>query len=121
MPTTARSAGQKLEGLALIEAYKGYFNQAYADLKKQVGALAQQAATGLADDRVSALTAQAATNTARIEAWKDQLEIAPPLLSSDQLTQAIAGARASASDLAAAKQGQLLDAFGTAADKAAMM
>ena len=113
--------GQMLEGLALIDAYKDYFNDAYADLKKQVGALAQQAATGLADDRVSALTAQAATNTARIEAWKDQLEIAPPLLSSDQLTQAIADARASAMDLAAAKQGQLLDAFGTAADKAAIL
>lgn len=113
--------GQKLEGLALIEAYKGYFNQAYADLKKQVRALAEQAATGLADERVSALTAQAATNTARIEAWKDQLEIAPPLLSSGQLTQAIAGARASATDLAAAKQGQLLDAFGTAAEKAAII
>jgi len=110
--------GQKLEGLALIEAYKGYFNKAYDDLKKQVQALALQAATGLADERISALTAQAATNTARIEAWKDQIEIAPPSLSSDQLTQAIAGARVAATALAAAKQGRPLDAFGTAADKA---
>ena len=113
--------GQKLEGLALIEAYKGYFNQAYAGLKKQVEALAQQAATGLADDRIAALTAQVATNTARIEAWRDQLDIAPPLLPSDQLTQAIAGARAETTALAAAKQGQPLDAFGTAAEKAAIL
>lgn len=113
--------GQKLEGLALIEAYKGYFNQAYAGLKRQVGGLAQRAATDLADERVSALKSQVATNTACIEAWKDQFEITPPLLSSDQLTQAIAGARAAAIALAAAKQGQPLDAFGTAANKAEIL
>jgi len=113
--------GQTLEGLSLIEAYKGYFNQAYADLKKQVVVLAQQAATGLADERISALTSQAATNTARIEAWKDQLEIASPPLPIDQLTQAIAGARAGATALVAAKQGQPLDAFGEATDKAAIL
>lgn len=112
--------GQNLEGLALIEAYKGYFNQAYTGLKQQVGTLAKQVATDLADERISALVAQVATNTARIEAWKDQIDISPPLLLSDQLMHAIASARATAIALAAAKQGQPLDAFGDEADKAAI-
>lgn len=113
--------GQRLEGLALIDAYKGYFNQAYANLKKQVEALVQQAASGLADERISALAAQVATNTARIEAWKDQFEIAPPLFSSEQLTQRIADARAAATALALGKQGQPLEAFGTEDEKAMVL
>lgn len=113
--------GQKLEGLAIIGAYKGYFNQAYIGLKKQVESLAQQALTALADERISMLTAQATTNMARIEAWTDQFAIAPPTFSSDQLTKAIAAARSTVISLAAAKQSQPLDACGTAADKAAIL
>ena len=110
--------GQSLSGLALIKAYKGYFNQAYAALKQQVAALEQQATTGLAKGHIEALAAQAATNTARIEAWKDQLDIAAPTLSSDLLVTAITTARGAAIGLAMAKQRQPLDIFGTTSDKA---
>lgn len=112
--------GQKLEGLALIEAYKRYFNKAYEDLKQQVATLEQKVGTGLADARIKTLAGQAITNAALIEAWKDQLDLAPPVLPSDQLLAAIAEARARATTLAAAKQGQPLDAFGTASDETAI-
>lgn len=113
--------GQKIEGLVLIQAYRGYFNQAYAGLKKQVAELGKQATIDLADERIGVLAGQVATNTARIEAWKDQLEISLPMLSSDQLTREIASARATAIALATAKQGQPLEPFGTEADKAAII
>jgi wobble nucleotide-excising tRNase len=109
--------GQKLKGLALIEAYKGYFNDAYIGLKEQVVALAQQAATDLADERISVLIGQVATNTARLEAWKDHLDITIPLLSSINLTQSITVARTVAMRLAAAKQSHPLDTFGAVTDK----
>lgn len=112
--------GQSLNGLSLIEAYKSYFNDAYSSLKQQVAALPQQAATGLADARIEALTGQVDTNAARIAAWMDRLDLAVPAWPSEQLIALIAGARDVASRLAAAKQGQPLEAIGDAADRSAV-
>lgn len=65
--------GQGISGLELISAYRSHFNKAYADLKRQVAGLESQVTNGLADSKIEAALAAAATNTARIEAWKDEL------------------------------------------------
>lgn len=112
--------GQTLNGLAIIDAYKGYFNAAYAALKRQVAALAQLVTTGLADERIAALTSLAATNSARIDAWRDRLDIENPPWPSDSLVALIASARATAGRLAATKQDQPLVASEHAGERASI-
>jgi wobble nucleotide-excising tRNase len=50
----------------------------YADLKRQVAALKSQIESGLADYKIESAVSAAATNAARIEAWKDQLNFTAP-------------------------------------------
>lgn len=72
--------GQSVIRLGLIAAYQSYFNKAYQDLKDEVAKLETKINSSLADSLVDSVIAVVATNTARIEIWKDLLEVAPPIL-----------------------------------------
>jgi wobble nucleotide-excising tRNase len=67
--------GQQLSGLVLVQAYRSHFNVAYSDLKRDVASLESKVAGQLSDARLEAAIAAAATNAARIEAWKDHIEV----------------------------------------------
>ena len=105
--------GKSFEGSTLIGAYQSYFNQAYAALKQQVASLQRDVEIQLTDNKIESLLAVITTNTARIEAWKDQMEItAPTFLLIDPLRQALCIAREQAIALAAQKRSQPLEVFG---------
>jgi wobble nucleotide-excising tRNase len=100
----------------LISAYRSHFNKAYADLKRQVAGLEAQIGKGLADSKIEAVVSAVATNTARIEAWKDQLNFTAPTLDGATLTTSIQRAREPLHYLAALKQIGPLELVGTQAD-----
>lgn len=108
--------GQALGGLKLIGAYRSYFNKAYADLKRQVAGLESLVTNGLADSKIEAAVSAAATNSARIEAWKDQLNVAVPALEGQPLAAALKKVREELLALVATKQRTPLDAAGSHAD-----
>ncbi len=108
--------GQALSGLELIGAYRSYFNKAYTDLKRQVAALESLVTNGLADSNIVAAVSAAATNTARIEAWKDQLNVTAPVLEGKPLTAALKQVREALMALVATKQRTPLDAAGSRAE-----
>src|SRR5258706_2853133 len=96
--------GQSLSGLELIQAYRSHFNKAYANLKRAVAALEAEVAKGLADSKIQGAIAGAETNTARIEAWKDQLNLTAPLLDAAALSAAIKQLREEVLALVSTKQ-----------------
>lgn len=108
--------GQPIGGLGLIEAYRSYFNKAYADLKRQVAALEALVATELAESKIEAAVFAAATNTARIEAWKDQVNVSAPALDGVALADALKNAREQLLALVGAKQRAPLECVGSQAD-----
>lgn len=108
--------GQAIDGLDLIKAYRSYFNKAYADLKRQVAELESVVATGLAESKIEAAVSDAETNTARIEAWKDQLNVSAPALDGVALAAALKQVREQLLTLVGAKQRAPLESVGSPAD-----
>ena len=108
--------GQATGGLGLIEAYRSHFNKAYADLKRQVAGLKSQIESGLADYKIESAVSAAATNAARIEAWKDQLNLTAPALDAAVLGAAIKQVREQLLAFAAAKERAPLESVGVQAD-----
>jgi wobble nucleotide-excising tRNase len=108
--------GQGISGIELIAAYRSYFNQAYADLKRQVAALESRVRDGLADSKIEAAVSAVATGTARIEAWKDQLNLTAPRLDGAALSAALKQVREQMQSLVAAKQRAPLEPVGTQSD-----
>jgi wobble nucleotide-excising tRNase len=108
--------GQILSGLELVTAYRSHFNKAYADLKRQVAALESQITNGLADSKIEAAVAAVATNTARIEAWKDQLNLTAATLDGAALATAMKTMREQLLALVALKLRNPLELVGTQAD-----
>jgi len=105
--------GQPLAGLGLIRAYRAYFSKAYEDLKRDVSALESTVPAGLADSRIEALKGAAATNAARIEAWKDQLELSVPAIPTDKLLAALSKGREELVALVKRKQQAPLESVGS--------
>ena len=105
--------GQSIAALDLIQAYRSHFNKAYTDLKQDVASLDEQVAEALADNKADGLRAAAETNTARIEAWKDRLDVTSPVLAADGLLAALKQARESLHRLIAAKRLAPLEAIGS--------
>lgn len=85
--------GQIMSGLELVTAYRSHFNKAYADLKRQVAGLESRVTNGLADSKIEAAVAAVATNTARVEAWKDQLNLTDATLDDATLAASIEAVR----------------------------
>lgn len=108
--------GQILSGLELVTAYRSHFNKAYADLKREVAGLESQIINGLADSKIEAAVAAVATNTARIEAWKDQLNLTAATLDGAALTAEIKTVREQLLALVALKLRTPLELVGTQAD-----
>ncbi len=108
--------GQILSGMELVTAYRSHFNKAYADLKRQVAGLESQITNGLADSIIEAAVAAVATNTARIEAWKDQLDLTAATLDGAALAAAMKVLREQLLALVALKLRTPLELVGTQAD-----
>lgn len=96
--------GQAIGGIELIQAYRSYFNQSYADLKLRIAGLESQVENGLADSKVEAAVSAIATNSARIEAWMDQLNLTVPSLDGVALAEAVKRVREALLSLVGAKQ-----------------
>ncbi len=96
--------GQATGGLGLIDAYRSHFNKAYANLKREVAGLKSRIESGLADYRIESAASAAAINAARIEAWKDQLNLTAPALDAVALGVAIKQLREQLLSFAAAKE-----------------
>ena len=109
---------QPIGGLELVDSYRSYFSDAYGKLKQEVIALQSQVRDELADARVDAAVAAAATNAARVEAWKDQLSLIDPIFDALAVRAAVATARELLLSLVAAKQRAPLESIGSAADLA---
>lgn len=111
--------GQQVVGHALIRAYQSHFNKAYTDLKSDVAALGEQVATSLADNIAERLRAAAETNTARIEAWRDRLEVTGLVLAADGLSTALTQARELLYVLITKKRSAPLESVGTESEQEA--
>ncbi len=105
--------GQGITGVELIGAYRSYFNQTYANLKREVDSLEEIIGLGLADRNIDRITAETNTNAARIEAWKDQLDLVVPTLDMTSLQTALKQAREFLLGLVSAKRLQPLVTIGT--------
>jgi wobble nucleotide-excising tRNase len=108
--------GQTMSGLELVTAYRSHFDKAYAHLKRQVTGLESQITNGLADYKIEAAVAAVATNTARIEAWQDQLNLTAATLDGAALAAAIKTVREQLLALVALKLRTPLELVGTQAD-----
>jgi wobble nucleotide-excising tRNase len=108
--------GQSLSGLELIDAYRSHFNKAYQGLKEEVVTLEIKITSSLADTCADLTYSMATMNAARIEAWKDQLEIDSPMLDKDALIRALINARNALIPLAKQKLSAPLESVGTKAD-----
>jgi wobble nucleotide-excising tRNase len=78
--------GQDMTGLELIGAYKHYFNAEYMALKNQINEIETQILRDYSDSKVNPIVSAATVNTARVEAWKDQINLTAPILDEVALT-----------------------------------
>jgi wobble nucleotide-excising tRNase len=108
--------GQSVSSLELIAAYQSHFNTAYQDLKREVVKLETKIMSSLADSLADSAVATVRTNAARIEAWKDQLEVDPPRFNGDSVKETLADARNVLIPLAQRKLATSLEPVGTLAD-----
>ncbi len=108
--------GQSVTSQDLIAAYRSYFNKAYQDLKDEVTKLETKIMSSFADSIADSAAAMARTNAARIDAWKDQLEIDPPRLNGDALKEMLVSVRNVLIPLAQRKHANPLDAVGASED-----
>ncbi len=108
--------GQGIAGLDLIKAYRSHFNKAYGELKRQVEELEDKVNSGLADTKIDTAVSSATTNAARIEAWKDQLELEVPSLDGGSLKSILQEMRTSLLSIVSAKKQQPLKPVGTQED-----
>lgn len=108
--------GQSVIRLELIAAYQSYFNKAYQDLKDEVAKLEMNIRSSLADLIVDSAVSVATTNAARIESWKDQLEVVPPILDEGAVRKTLSEVRNMLIPLAQRKHAAPLEAVGTKED-----
>lgn len=109
--------GQSLHDVELIRAYRSYFNVAYSQLKQEISILEGRVARELSDNKIDALAGAAATNAARIQAWRDRLTLDAPILKTDQLFGALTQVRACLLALISAKHRAPLEPIGSSSDK----
>lgn len=108
--------GQDIHSLDLIEAYRSYFNKAYVDLKQQVATLKSQIEMDLAESKIEAIGSAVLTNTARIDAWRDQIGIAAPALDCVMLSSTLKQVRERVLYLIGVKQSAPLETVGSQSD-----
>lgn len=105
--------GQNLSGLQLIKAYESHFSIAYTELKSKITNIEGLLHQILSEERASLLISEIETNTARIEAWKDQLAITPPTIDKEKIKTNIKLLQEKLAVLIKAKQHAPLEKVGT--------
>jgi wobble nucleotide-excising tRNase len=108
--------GQEIRDLELIKAYRSYFNDTYGDLKEKVANLLASVKEELADSKIEVIVSKTKINTARIDAWKDQINIAAPSFDCEALFKKIKQAREQLLTLVELKQKAPLELVGSQAD-----
>jgi len=105
--------GQPLAGVELIQAYRSFFDQGYSELKKEVQNLETIITNSLGVQVIESLKSTMATNSARIEAWQDQIELRIPVLNIDKISIDLEKVRDDLSSLTLQKQQQPLVVAGS--------
>jgi wobble nucleotide-excising tRNase len=108
--------GQSVNGLELIQSYRSYFNKAYVDLKHKIAAFETQVIKDFADEKIGLLRAVVDTNTARIEAWKDRLDLTVPTFALDELSSVLEQVSEQLLQLLAIKSQKPLEFIGSQAE-----
>ena len=109
--------GQDTFDADLLKAYDAYFNKAFEAFMEKVSVLARGVDIRLADSKIDGIQASVGINDARIETWKDQLDIVPPKFDIAPARAILDGLRKLASELALAKQRRPLEVMGTPEEK----
>jgi len=109
--------GQDTVDADLLGAYDAYFNKELDAFMEKVSVLARGVDIRFADSKIDAIQASVGINDARVETWKDQLEISPPKFDVASARAILDGLRTLTSDLALAKQRRPLDVIGTPGEK----
>lgn len=108
--------GQNLSDLDLVRAYQSYFNKAYNDLKNDVSLLETKINRDLANVRITNIISTLDTNSARIEAWKDKIEMETPTLNQDSLHESLTQLREKMLFLVSTKHLSPLNSIGSDSD-----
>lgn len=109
--------GQTTENSTLIEAYEAYFNKAYNDFIETVAKLAHGIEIRLPEAKIDAYQADLNINSARINAWKDQLSIVAPSFDIDLAKKTLTDIRSLTKSLNLQKQNRPLETTGTTDEK----
>lgn len=108
--------GQGAAELALIAAYKSYFNEAYGALKEDVANLRARIQELTGPEVSQSAAATASTNEARTTAWKDQLSLDAPVLDAAALQARLMKLREALSGLLDAKAASPISPIGSAVE-----
>jgi wobble nucleotide-excising tRNase len=110
---TCPFCGRPLAGLELIKAYQSYFNQEYQELKAEVVSLGEAIKAGFGSQQCDSLVSAAATNTARVDAWKDLFALAVPDLADVAIQEGLDRICRCLLSLVESKRAQPLERSGT--------
>jgi wobble nucleotide-excising tRNase len=110
---------QSLAGLDLVAAYRSYFNAAYADLKRQVGALSEGVGRRIGEGIENDFRGRCDRNSALIGTWREDVDVTHPPLDLVGLGTELTALRATLQGLALKKQQAPLDPLGSAQEEVA--
>ena len=88
--------GQSLEGIALIDAYKAYFSEAYHGLKDEIAAIAGEVEELFGERAIAAIERTVEQNGHAAAFWKDYCTFEPPGLDPGTDISAILGSQRAA-------------------------
>lgn len=84
--------GQNLDGIALVKAYRGYFNREYLELRQEVTRHRRDLDDAFGDRMAGLIEQTLLRNTNAVEFWQAYCQIAAPMLPEAGRTADIAGA-----------------------------
>lgn len=85
--------GQNINGLALIDAYKGYFSESYNDLKREIGAFASRIGSLLSEQTLLRVQQALNANQSLAEYWSQHVAVDLPSGAFDTINQAVTNLR----------------------------
>ncbi len=91
--------GQSLEGVDLIAAYRGYFSQAYADLKREIDEFRQRVQRSLEEDALLRIQQTLNQNESLLEFWRRHVDVSVPDLSFEEVREALTRVRGAVASL----------------------
>lgn len=102
--------GQVTAGLPLIQAYKGYFNQAYKEHQQRVAALPEHVERQVSEGLIPEWRAAIEFNAGAQEGWSGLLPLVLPVFNMEAVREAIEAARAMVNTVVAEKLAKPLEA-----------